>query len=298
MKQRISPSDLVIFLCIARHRSFSRAAVELGLSPSALSHALRGIEERLDLRLFNRTTRSVALTEAGERLFARVDPAFRDIDDALEDLNDFRGKPIGTLRITSGRSSTQIVLLPIVAAFLQAYPEVKVEIVDNDAFVDMVSSGFDAGVRFGERIEADMIAVPLGPYQRSIVVATPAFIKQQGKPKHPKDLMGLPCIRHRFPSGVVYRWEFERGGIRLETEVDGPLTLSDVGLMLDAAMHGVGFAYAFEQMAAPYIEAGYLQTVLDDWRPHYPGLYLYYPSRRQMPAALKAFVEFVQAARR
>jgi DNA-binding transcriptional LysR family regulator len=298
MKQRVTPSDLVMFLSIARHCSFSRAAVELGLSPSALSHALRNVEERLDLRLFNRTTRSVALTEAGERLLARVEPAFRDIDDALEDLNDFRGKPAGTLRINAGRAASQIALLPVVASFLRAYPEVKVDIVDNDAIIDMVSAGFDAGVRFGERLEADMIAVPLGGYQRSVVVATPEFLQRHKKPSHPKELTAFPCIRHRFPSGVLYRWEFERGGIRLETEVDGPLTLSDVGLMLDAALHGVGLAYVFEQMAAPYVEAGQLQTVLDDWCPHYPGLYLYYPSRRQVPAALKAFIEHVQGARK
>jgi DNA-binding transcriptional LysR family regulator len=298
MKQRVAPADLAMFLCIAKHRSFSRAAVELGLSPSALSHALRNMEERLDLRLFNRTTRSVALTEAGERLFMRIDPAFRDIADALEDLNDFRGKPIGTLRINAGRASSQMVLLPLIADFLKLYPEVKVEVVDNDAFVDMVSSGFDAGVRFGERVEADMIAIPLGPYQRSVVVATPEFLRQHKKPKHPKDLTSLACIRHRFPSGMLYRWEFERGGIKLETEVDGPLTLSDVGLILDAALQGVGLAYVFEQMAAPHIKTGRLQTVLDDWCPHYPGLYLYYPSRRQMPAALKAFIEFVQASRK
>lgn len=298
MKPRVTPSDLALFLSIAKHLSFSRAAVELGLSPSALSHALRGVEERLGLRLFNRTTRSVALTEAGERLFSRIDPAFRDIDDALEDLNELRGKPSGMLRINAGRASTQMVLLPLMADFLKLYPDVRVEIVDNDALVDVVSSGFDAGVRFGERIEADMIAIPLGPYQRSVVVGTPAFLKDFRKPKHPKDLIAYPCIRHRFPSGAIYRWEFERGGIKLETEVDGPLTLGDVGMMLDAALKGVGLAYVFETMAAPHIARGTLQTVLDDWCPHYAGLYLYYPSRRQMPSALRAFIEFVQAARK
>jgi DNA-binding transcriptional LysR family regulator len=293
---RISPSDLAIFLTIARHRSLSRAAVELGLSPSALSHALRGIEERLGLRLFNRTTRSVALTEAGDRLLSRIEPAFRDIDDALEDLNQFRGKPSGTLRINAGRSATQMVLLPIVARYLQAYPEVKVEVVDNDALVDVVSSGFDAGIRFGERIEADMVAVPLGPTMRSIVVGTPAFFQHYPRPRHPQDLTGIPCIRHRFPSGVLYRWEFDRGGVRLETQIDGPLTLGDVRLMVDAALGGIGLAYVFESMVAEHLAAGRLVQVLEDWCPYYPGLYLYYPSRRQMPAALKAFVELVQAS--
>lgn len=298
MKPRVTPSDLALFLSIAKHLSFSRAAVELGLSPSALSHALRGVEERLGLRLFNRTTRSVALTEAGERLFSRIDPAFRDIDDAIEDLNDLRGKPSGMLRINAGRASTQMVLLPLVAGFLKLYPDVRVEIIDNDALIDVVSSGFDAGVRFGERIATDMIAIPLGPYQRSVVVATPEFLKQFKRPKHPKDLAEYACIRHRFPSGAIYRWEFERGGVKLEAEVDGPLTLGDVGMMLDAALSGVGLAYVFEAMAEPHIASGALKTVLDDWCPHYAGLYLYYPSRRQMPSALRAFIEFVQASRK
>lgn len=292
----ISPSELALFLCIAKHRSLSRAAVELSLSPSALSHALRGIEERLGLRLLNRTTRSVALTEAGERLFARIDPAFRDINDALEDLNHFRGKPAGTLRINSGRASAQMVLLPIIAGFLLAYPEIKMEVTEDDALVDMVSGGFDAGVRFGERIEADMVAIPLGPYQRSVVVASPDFLARYPRPNHPQDLTALPCIRHRFPSGTIYRWEFERGGIKLETQVDGPLILSDVAMMAKAAERGVGLAYVFDSMVQAELANGHLVRVLEDWCPHYPGLYLYYPSRRQVPAALKAFIEFVRSA--
>jgi DNA-binding transcriptional LysR family regulator len=293
---QISPADLALFLTIARHLNLSRAAVELGLSPSALSHALRGVEERLGLRLFNRTTRSVALTEAGSRLFSRIAPAFRDIDDALEDLNYFRARPSGTLRINSGRAPTQMVLLPIVARYLQAYPEVNVEVVDNDALIDVVSSGFDAGVRFGERIEADMVAIPLGPPMRSVVVGTPAFFEKHPRPQHPRELTGIPCIRHRFPSGIVYRWEFDRAGVKLETQVNGPLTLGDIGLMIDAALNHIGLAYVFEHMVAEHLAAGRLLQVLDDWCPHYPGLYLYYPSRRQVPAALKAFIELVQAS--
>lgn len=294
--RRITPTDLALFLTIARHRSFSKAALELGLTPSAISHALREVEAKLELRLFNRTTRSVALTEAGERLFARLDPAFRDIDDALEDLNELRGSPRGTLRINAGRVPAQMVLLPLVSAFLRAYPEMQVEIVDNDAFVDMVSGGFDAGVRFGESIDNDMIAVPLGPRQRSRVVVAPALLAQHARPRHPRDLLGLPCIRHRFPSGAVYRWEFEHKGSKLETDVEGPLTLGDVGMMLEAALQGTGFAYVFEAMAAPYLAEGRLVSVLEDWCPHYPGFYLYYPSRRQLPAGLKAFIEFVKAS--
>src|ERR1700747_944156 len=198
---RIDPSDLAIFLAIARHRSFRAAATDLGGSPSALSHALRNIEQRLDLRLINRTTRSVAMTEAGERLFARVSPAFRDIDDALEDLNSFRGKPAGTLRFNAARQSTQLVLLPIVTRFLKSYSEVNVEIVVNDALVDTVAAGFDGGVRFGETIAADMIAVPIGPRHRFAVVGAPAYFRAHKAPNTPRDLKGLPCIRYRFTSG-------------------------------------------------------------------------------------------------
>jgi DNA-binding transcriptional LysR family regulator len=292
--RQIDPSDLATFLAIARHRSFRLAAVELGVSASALSHALRGIEERLDLRLVNRTTRSVALTEAGERLFSRISPAFQDIDDALEDLNNFRGKPTGTLRFNAARQSAQLVLLPVVTRFLQAFADVKVEIVINDALVDMVSAGFDAGIRFGETIAADMIAVPIGPRHRFAVVGSPAYFKKYKPPATPRDLKGLPCIRYRFASGTLYRWEFERGGIEVDIDVEGPLTLSEQDLMVDAALDGVGLAFVFEAQVEELIARGRLLRVLADWCPAYPGFFLYYPSRRQLPAALRAFVDFVR----
>ncbi|CAD5109998.1 LysR family transcriptional regulator [Zestomonas carbonaria] len=293
----VSAADLSIFLSIAQHLSFSRAAVDLGLSPSALSHALRGLEERLGVRLFNRTTRSVALTEAGERLYSRVKPAFRDIDDALEDLNSFRDKPSGTLRLNAGRPAAQLVLLPLVSRFLEVYPDIRIEVVADDALVDVVSAGFDAGVRFGERLEADMVSLAIGPYMRSVVVGAPELFQRHPVPQKPQDLHRLPCIRHRFPSGNYYRWEFERAGIAQEIEVDGPLTLSDVDLMVGPALQGVGLAYVFEDMVKEPIADGRLVQVLEDWCPYYPGLHLYYPSRRQVPAALKAFIEFARAAR-
>lgn len=293
----VSPADLSVFLCIANHLSFSRAAIELGLSPSALSHSLRSLEARLGVRLFNRTTRSVALTSAGERLYSRLRPAFLDIADALEDLNNFRDKPSGTLRITAGRPATQLVLLPLASRFLESYPDVRLEIVADDALVDVVSGGFDAGVRFGERLEADMISLAIGPNMRSVVVGSPHFFDRFGKPQKPSDLHGLPCIRHRFPSGTFYRWEFERGGIAQEIEVDGPLTLDDVGLMVGPALSGVGLAYVFEEMVRDHLAEGRLIQVLDDWCPYYPGLHLYYPSRRHVPAALKAFIDFAREAR-
>ena len=294
---RIDPSDLATFLAIARHRSFRAAATELGVSASALSHALRNIEERLDVRLINRTTRSVALTEAGMRLFERISPAFRDIDDALEDLNNFRGRPAGTLRFSAARQSAQLVLLPIITKFLKAFPEVNVEIVINDALIDMVAGGFDAGIRFGETIAADMITVPIGPRHRFAVVGSPGFFKQYKPPVTPRDLKDLPCVRYRFTSGTLYHWEFERGGVELEIDVTGPLTINDQDLMLDAALDGTGLAYVFEAQAAELIEKRKLVRVLADWCPAYPGFFLYYPSRRQLPAALRAFVDFVRATK-
>ena len=294
--KRIAPGDLQAFLAIATHRSFRQAAVELGVSPSALSHALRGLEERLDVRLLNRTTRSVALTEAGEQLLARIGPAFRDIHDALEDLNAFRGQPMGTLRLNAARQSAQLVLLPVIHRFVRFYPDVRVELRLDEGLTDIVSEGFDAGVRFGERIAADMVAVPLGPRQRTAIVASPEYFQRHARPKTPRELRALPCIRYRFHSGALYRWEFERGGKEVEVEVDGPLTLSDQGLMVDAALAGVGLAYVFEALVAPLLAEGRLVRVLEDWCPSYPGFFLYYPSRRQLPAPLRAFVDFVKAS--
>ena len=292
-----SAADLSLFLCVAQHLNFSKAAVELGLTPSALSHSVKTLENRLGVRLFNRTTRSVALTEAGERLYARLRPAFRDIDDALEDLNNFRDKPSGKLRITAGRQACELVLLPIINQFLQEYPDISLEIVESDALVDVVAGGFDAGVRFGNRLEADMVSLSIGPNMRSVVVGAPALFERHATPQKPEDLHGVPCIRHRFPSGSMYRWEFERGGIAQEIEVSGPLTLGDVSLMVGPALQGVGLAYVFEDMVTEHLADGRLIQVLTSWCPYYPGLHLYYPSRRHVPAPLKALIDFARSAR-
>jgi DNA-binding transcriptional LysR family regulator len=291
----ISPSDLTPFLALARHKSFRRAADELGCTPSALSHAMKALEERMDLRLFNRTTRSVALTEAGERLLARVAPAFRDIEDALDDLNNFRGTPIGRLRINASRASARMVLLPLVAGFLKNHPRIAIEIVIDNEFVDMVSEGFDAGVRFGETVAQDMIAVPIGPRQRTAIVATPDFFQRHPKPVTPEQLKSLPCIGFRFGTGRLYAWEFERGGLELSVEVEGALVLDDQDMMVDAALTGTGIAFTFEDQVKDLVKEGRLVRVLEDWCPYYSGFYLYYPSRRQMPAALRAFVDFIKA---
>ncbi|UPG85635.1 LysR family transcriptional regulator [Luteibacter aegosomatis] len=290
----IRPADLVTFLAVARHLSFSRAATELGVSPSALSHTIRGIEGRLGVRLLNRTTRSVSLTEAGERLVSRIEPAFRDIDDALDDLNASQGRVVGKLRIGIGLVAARVALLPVVAGFLARYPEVEIEVVTDDALVDVVAEGLDLGVRFGERIAGDMIAVPLVPRMRSLVVVSPGCLARHRVPRTPHDLQGLPCIRQRFPSGAMYHWEFERGGIALETEVDGPLILRDMTLCSQAALDGLGFAFVFEKLIEDDLAAGRLVGLLEDWCPYHPGMFVYYPGRRQPPTVLKAFVDYVR----
>lgn len=292
----IGPSDLAPFLALARHRSFRRAANEIGCTPSALSHALKALEERLDLRLFNRTTRSVALTEAGERLLGRVAPAFRDIEDALDDLNELRGTPIGRLRLNAARASAKMVLLPVVTRFLQAHRRISIEIVVDNDLVDMVSQGFDAGVRFGEVIAQDMIAVPIGPRQRTAIVASPSIFERHPKPTIPDHLRELPCIGLRFGSGRLYAWEFERGGVELSVEVNGALVVDDQDMMVEAALLGAGVAFTFEDQIVRHVDEGRLVRVLEDWCPYYSGFYLYYPSRRQMPATLRAFIDFVKAS--
>lgn len=292
---RLTPADLSAFLEIARARSFRRAATALGVSPSALSHSLRSLEERLDVRLFNRTTRSVALTEAGERLFARVQPAYADIEEALDDLASFRGAPMGALRINTAPSVAHLVVMPLLRGFLKAHPAVSVEVIAQTALVDVVAQGFDAGIRFGERVAADVIAVPIGPRQRFVTVASPAFWKAHAKPQHPNELMSLPCVRYRFEGGTHYHWEFERGGTELEIAVQGPFVTNAQELMIEAALDGIGIAFVLEGLVSEHLRKKRLISVLDDWCPYYPGLFLYYPSRRQMPTALRAFIDYLRA---
>ena len=292
--QRAAVSDLSAFVAVATHRSFSRAAAELGLSPSALSHTVRSLEERLDLRLLNRTTRSVAPTEAGERLLERLRPALRDIDDALEDANAFRAKPAGRLRLNVPRSAALLLLAPVMTRFIKAYPQMRLEITTEDRLVDIVASGYDAGVRFGESVERDMVAVRIGPDLRMAVVGSPAYFRRHPKPVKPRDLHGHACIRFRLPSGGIYRWEFEKKGEVLEVEVDGPLTLGDQQVMLQAALDGAGLAIVLESHARPHLKARQLVRVLADWCPPFPGYFLYYPSRRQVPAGLRAFIDMMR----
>jgi DNA-binding transcriptional LysR family regulator len=285
--------DLDAFVAVARTRNFRRAAVEQRVSVSSLSQRLRALEERLGVRLMNRTTRSVGLTEAGEFLLARVGPAMSDVGDALDQVRGLRGVPSGRLRINAPPPVIDLVLAPMVGPFLRAYPRIDFEIVGDSSFVDIVAAGFDAGVRYGEHLAQDMIAVSLGSLQRYVVVASPHYIAQHGRPKHPKDLLNQAAIRARFDSGLMLDWEFEKGARVVKVSPPGKLIGSSPVLARQAALDGVGFWPTFEDYVREDIRSGALVSVLDDWCAPFPGPFLYYPSRRQTPPALGAFIAFV-----
>ncbi|MFC5476350.1 LysR family transcriptional regulator [Paraherbaspirillum soli] len=287
-------TELDAFACVARHRNFNKAALERGVSASALSHAMRKLETRLGVRLLNRTTRSVTPTEAGEQLLASLRPALRDIDKALDEVNRFRDTPRGTLRLNVPRPAARLLLAPLFGRFLAAYPQVRLEVVTDDGLVDIVAAGFDAGIRFGESLARDMIALPLGPALRFIVVAAPAYAAAHGLPQRPQELKEHACIGRRFPSGAVYAWEFAKDGETLALQVDGPLLLDDDELMIRAALDGVGLSYVYEVQAQELIAQGRLLRVLDDWCPPMPGFYLYYPSRQQMPTTLRVLIDMLR----
>lgn len=290
-------AHLQAFAAVARLRSFRRAAGELGVSPSALSHTLRVLEGSLGIRLLNRTTRSVAPTEAGEALLARLEPALRGVQLALESVNVFRDSPMGLLRINAPRAACELVLAPMVARFISSCPGMRVELVADDGIVDIVAAGFDAGVRFGERLQQDMVAMPIGEAQRFVVVAAPSYLSQGPALRHPRDLHLHSCIRLRFPSQAVYQWEFERRRERLEVEVDGPVTLNDMASIVGVAVAGTGLAYVYEQYASAAIERGALVTVLDSWCPPESAFQFYYPSRTLLSAGLSAFVAQIRGER-
>jgi DNA-binding transcriptional LysR family regulator len=286
-------SDLQAFVAIARTRNFRRAALEQRVSVSSLSQRLRAMEERLGVRLMNRTTRSVALTEAGELLLAGVGPAISDVSDALDRVRGLRDVPSGRLRINAPPPAIDLVLAPMVAPFLKAHPKVDLEIVAESSLIDIVDAGFDAGVRYGEHLAQDMIAVPLGPPQRYAVVASAQYVAQHGRPKQPKDLLDHTCIRTRFGSGVMPDWEFEKAGRVVKLAPHGKLIATYLGLALRAVHDGVGFWPTFEGYVRDAVKSGALISVLEDWCEPFPGPFLYYPSRRQPPPALGAFVAFV-----
>jgi DNA-binding transcriptional LysR family regulator len=295
---RIDLSALDSFAAIARHGSFRRAAVERGVSPSTLSQTLRDLEAGLGVRLLNRTTRSVALTDAGAALLGALTPALGQITEAVDAARSAQAAPSGPLRINAPEPAVEWVLAPMAAAFMAAYPDVRLEVTAEAALVDIVAKGFDAGVRWGESLAQDMVAVPLGPPQRFVVVAAPALVARVGAPVHPSDLLQRPCLRVRFASGAEPAWEFERAGEALKVAVQGALVTNSPPLLMQAALDGAGFLHTFDAAAEPHLKSGRLVEVLGDWSDRFPGPFLYYPSHRHQPSALRAFVDFVQDRRR
>lgn len=284
--------ELPAFIAVAQERSFTKAAARLGVSASALSHTVRALEERLGVRLLARTTRSVSTTEAGERLLGSIGPHFEQIRAELDALSELRDKPSGTLRISSGAHAAQTILRPKLAEFLPKYPDIAVEVSVNDGFVDIVGDQFDAGVRLGESVSKDMIALRIGPDWRFLVVGTPRYFARRSPPEHPRDLTNHRCINLRMASaGNLYAWEFEKGGRELEVKVPGQLTYDSILPVLQAALDGLGLAYVPEDLAQPYIESGQLHRALSDWCPPVQGYHLYYPNRRLPSPAFSRLVE-------
>ena len=279
-------NDLLAFIAVGQERSFTRAAAKLGVSQSALSHTMRGLEERLGVRLLTRTTRSVAPTEAGERLLRSIGPLFEEIEAELAALAELREKPAGTIRITATEYAADEILLPKLAQLLPAYPDIKVEIVIDYGLTDIVAGRFDAGVRSGEQVAKDMIAVRVGPDMRMAVVGAPSYFTARSLPEKPQDLIDHNCITLRLPThGGLYAWEFEKDGRELRVRADGQLTYNTTAQMMTAALAGLGLAYVPEGMAKPYLTRGGLRRVLEDWCLPFSGYHLYYPSRRQPPPA-------------
>jgi DNA-binding transcriptional LysR family regulator len=290
-------ADLDAFTAVARARGFRAAAALRGVSPSSLSEAVRRLETRLGVRLLNRTTRSVTPTEAGQTLLERLSPALADVALALDEINAFRDSPTGTLRLNVPGVVARVILPRLLPRFLALNPGVSVEVVADDSFIDVLAAGFDAGVRYDERLEKDMIAVPLSGPQRFVLVASPAYFEVRGRPSHPRDVLDHACIRHRFTSGSSYAWEFEKDGEVVRISPSARLTSNNIDLELAACESGVGLMATFEDFVAESIAAGRLETVLDDWMPPFSGPYLYYASRRHMPAPLRAFVDFLKSQR-
>ena len=291
-----SLADLSTFALVVQHRGFRQAARASGQSASALSESVRRLENQLGMRLLLRTTRSVTPTEAGTLLLSRLQPALNEVASALDVLNDLRDRPRGTLRLNVPVSAARFFLQPIVDQFLEAYPDIVLDIVVDNNFVDVVASGCDAGIRYGERLEQDMIAIPIGPRtQRFAVAAAPAYLARRGVPEHPRDLLQHACLRGKFLSGAMPPWEFERDGQTLSVEISGPLivTPTEADLAVSAAVAGHGVIYLFEEWLQPHMTSGRLQPILQDWWVTFQGPFLYYPGRRHLPAPLRAFVDFI-----
>jgi len=285
--------ELEAILAVARHRSFRAAATDLGVSTSALSHAVAALEARIGVRLFNRTTRSVSLSEAGAQFVDNVAPALSTIRVAIEQAGSFRDTLSGTLRINASVGAAKQAM-PLFIAFLQRYPDMKLDLVTEGRLIDIVVEGFDAGIRLAETVPQDMIAVPFGDKQRFAVVGSPAYFAQHKAPRTPADLHAHRCIRTRMPSGAIYQWEFERRGETVRIDGKGALTLDEPGLMLEAARAGLGVTYLTEWNVAADLQAGTLVRVLEDWTPPLDGLCLYYPGRRHAPAGLRALIDMIR----
>ncbi len=289
---RANINDLIVFLAVARERNFTRAAAQLGVSQSALSHTIRGLEERLGLRLLTRTTRSVAPTQAGERLLRNIGPRLEEIEAELAAVTELREKPAGTIRITATENATETILLPQLAPLLRGYPDINVEIIIDYGLTDIVAQRVDAGVRSGEQVAKDMIAVRIGPDMRMAVVGAPSYFRRRQEPQTPHDLVEHNCINLRLPShGGLYAWEFENDGRELKVRVEGQFTMNSTVQMLRAALAGSGLAYLPESMAEPYLTKRRLKRVLEEWCLPYSGYHLFYPSRRQPSAAFALVVD-------
>jgi DNA-binding transcriptional LysR family regulator len=289
-------AELSAFVAVAEHRNFTKAAAQLGISTSTVSQTIRSFEERLGVRFLNRTTRSVALTEAGERLLAEAQPILDHIDTAIEAVNSFRDKPIGTLRLSVPRAAAMLLVGPLLPQFLAKFPEIKLEVVTDDTHSDIVSGRFDAGIRIGERIAKDMIAVRLLDGFRVMAVASPAYLAHHPRPRTPEDLHAHNCVRLRWDwDGSIQSWVFENAGRRLEVHVDGSLILNDMHLVVNAVLDGVGIGYISEPLIPAHVANGRLVPLLGDWCGHISGAFLYYPSRRQVPGPLRAFIDFMRA---
>lgn len=291
---RPSLNDLAAFAAVANHQSFRRAADIMGVSRSALSHAIIGLEGKVGIRLFNRTTRSVSLTQAGARLLARLDPVLQDLDQALDTISEERGTPSGSLRINANKSGARILLIHVVPRFLDLYPDVELDLVSEGRLIDIVEQGFDAGIRLLEAVPKDMVAVKIGGDVRFIAVAAPSYLEGRARPHTPDDLFAHRCIRQRLPGGKRYRWEFSKRGAEVAIDVPGNLTLDDNDLLVQAAVDGRGIAYVPDYFAQPFLASGQLVTVLDDWCPPTPGLALYYPRSRHVPSPLRAFIDLLR----
>lgn len=292
--------DLLAFVAVVKAGGFREGARLSGKSASSLSDAVRRLESRLGVRLLNRTTRSVVPTEAGARLMERIVPALGEVESALDVVNDFRERPSGTLKLNVPASAARLVLPAIITPFLKAHPDIRMEVIVEESFVDMLAAGCDAGIRYDERLEQDMIAVPIGPrFQRFATAASPAYLNARGRPQHPADLLDHHCLRGKFPSGALPLWEYERDGEVVRVDPTGPLLVNIAGavdLAVQAAIDGLGVVFLYEDWLRPHLESGALEPILEPWWQTFSGPFLYYPGRKYLPSPLRAFVDFIRAS--